>query len=524
MRQKPKNFLFLLIFCAFSHCFAADISQVRTYPENLSCEFERTINITDGKLLVDNSWEHDGLKYGLGFYAKFNYTFNNKKKVPVPEHVRGCICLLKPCIMACCPDRRMVKNNATNNCASEQFETLLWDVGLENEEPVKTDVAKAFHWSFNRLGDCAKSYLDPQNFEFDQWYLGANGSIYLPDEDNFLTYNEHCVAVDQQTQKVLVLRCYDPQPPDARYSMLGIGMLLSVPFLIVTFIVYAVIPELRNVHGMSLMSYVGSLTVGYTVLGTVQILGSRKECHDGTSQCFNPYFCTIAAYIIYFSFIVSFFWLNTMCFDIYWTFRGVRGSTSAKKNFIYYCIYAWGLAMFCTLFSLSMDISGIPEKYKPGMYFTQTCFLQHEHISEFIYLYSILLILICMNITFFGVTAYRIKKVQSETAAVVDAESSRRHSRHQYDNYRFMLYLRLFVIMGVTWSWEVISWYVSPESPWFYVTDLINCSQGILIFLLVVCNDKVRKLVIKRYSNIVRISTMISSSSRDSRTTEQTHI
>lgn len=67
---------------------------------------------------------------------------------------------------------------------------------------------------------------------------------------------------------------------------------------------------------------------------------------------------------------------------------------------------------------------------------------------EFVYLYMILLILVCINITFFGVTSHRIRKRQSETAAVVAAGNSGRHSKQNDDNYGFMLYLRLFIIMG----------------------------------------------------------------------------
>lgn len=38
-------------------------------------------------------------------------------------------------------------------------------------------------------------------------------------------------------------------------------MLISVPFLLVTLIVYSLIPELRNLHGKCLMCYVFGLTV-----------------------------------------------------------------------------------------------------------------------------------------------------------------------------------------------------------------------------------------------------------------------
>lgn len=88
-------------------------------------------------------------------------------------------------------------------------------------------------------------------------------------------------------------------------------MLLSVPFLLLTFFVYACIPDLRNMHGKSLMCYVLGLSVGYTVLSMVQL-----RVFPGLSAS-----CVISGYIVYFSFMVSFFWLNVMSFDIYWTFK-----------------------------------------------------------------------------------------------------------------------------------------------------------------------------------------------------------
>lgn len=97
------------------------------------------------------------------------------------------------------------------------------------------------------------------------------------------------------------------------YFRSHLGMLLSVPFLLVTFFVYACIPELRNMHGKSLMCYVLGLAVGYTVLSLVQM-----AIFEGKSM---P--CKFLGYMVYFWFMVSFFWLNVMSFDIYWTFKCV---------------------------------------------------------------------------------------------------------------------------------------------------------------------------------------------------------
>ncbi len=54
---------------------------------------------------------------------------------------------------------------------------------------------------------------------------------------------------------------------------------ISSTFLIATFIVYAIIPELRNnVHGISIMCQVASLAVMYIGLGTIQ---NNLDISDG---------------------------------------------------------------------------------------------------------------------------------------------------------------------------------------------------------------------------------------------------
>lgn len=55
--------------------------------------------------------------------------------------------------------------------------------------------------------------------------------------------------------------------------------------------------------------------------------------------------------------------------------------------------------------------------------------------------------------------------------------------------------------MGVTWSMEVISWVIDYKGMRmeFYLTDIFNTIQGIIIFVLFVMKPKVKKLLLKRY-------------------------
>jgi len=57
--------------------------------------------------------------------------------------------------------------------------------------------------------------------------------------------------------------------------------------------------------------------------------------------------------------------------------------------------------------------------------------------------------------------------------------------------------VKLFIVMGMSWIWEVVSYmgtmYLRKERDYvfFYITDVFNCLQGVLIFILFVLNRRV---------------------------------
>lgn len=87
-------------------------------------------------------------------------------------------------------------------------------------------------------------------------------------------------------------------------------MLISVPFLVLTFLVYCFLPELRNLLGKSLMCYVVGLTVFYTSFLTIQL-----------QVRFNFVTCKLIAYVAYISLLTCFFWLNVMSYDTWSSLR-----------------------------------------------------------------------------------------------------------------------------------------------------------------------------------------------------------
>jgi G protein-coupled receptor Mth (Methuselah protein) len=103
------------------------------------------------------------------------------------------------------------------------------------------------------------------------------------------------------------------------------------------------------------------------------------------------------------------------------------------------------------------------------------------------------------NLVLFIMTALRIRKVKNAAASTAD---SQKHSRLNDDTDRFILYVRLFIVMGITWTAEVVAWAFQSEKDdlkWvFFFTDICNCIQGIIIFFLFVWKPKVKELIFSR--------------------------
>ncbi|XP_071869038.1 G-protein coupled receptor Mth2 isoform X1 [Bombus fervidus] len=341
--------------------------------------------------------------------------------------------------------------------------------------------------------------LNPNKNPMDAFMFLDNGSIYMKHEGNILRDADYCFGI-LDTELFDLILCFnldeneDTQGPTKVMVLFPVGLIISVPFLFATFVAYLLIPEWKNIHGRTLRNYVGTLLVAYVILAVVQMT-PQQQISDSL--------CIAFAFIIHFSFLASFFWLNVMCFDIWWTFGGFRslqGSVKQRerKKFLIYSVYAWGCASLLTGVCAIMDfLPDIPEHFiKPQLGRFNCWFTTNK--ARAIYFYAPMGVTVFCNICLFISTALKIVQHKKDTAQHLKSIDSRRHD----DNKQwFNLYLKLFIVMGINWSMEIISWLCnnSPAYIW-YLTDLTNTLQGVLIFLIFVWKDKVKRLLLKRFS------------------------
>ena len=100
---------------------------------------------------------------------------------------------------------------------------------------------------------------------------------------------------------------------------------VSLVFLILAFInVY--IKSRDRLFGMMTLSLLAMLAGFYVCILTPHIAGAA---HINES----PIFCQIEGFCIQFFYISAMFWLNSMCLDIWRTFRTIKNRAQALKSF-----------------------------------------------------------------------------------------------------------------------------------------------------------------------------------------------
>lgn len=131
--------------------------------------------------------------------------------------------------------------------------------------------------------------LNPYMYKDEEWYLLSNGSIMRPlskePEERLLHYHQYCLArvrsYDYPEYLAFFCEEVDPIEDDNDSEVVySFGMLASVPFLVATYVVYWLLPDLRNLHGLTLRGYVGCLAVAYSMLGVLQLTPQERIPND----------------------------------------------------------------------------------------------------------------------------------------------------------------------------------------------------------------------------------------------------
>lgn len=380
------------------------------------------------------------------------------------------------CRLVVCLDKN---SEFRNGRCLKQFDRIVEQPDLNNTNPDQSDSNITENYlNENSTMKCDKMFINESDFT-----RGEDGQIKL------LTFRRVYKDDEYEIYKEGILVCI----PDSYTRLMGwltlIGLGTSCFFLIVHLVIFFIVPDLRNLSGKNLASMCVALLVAYICF----LVASLKE--SGTNNC------PVVASIMYYFFLASFCWMNVMAFDIWRTLSRATSElrlTAGKqwRKFLLYSLYAWITPLISLIIILTIDLlkpSWIDPTYLPELGHRLCWFGQRKAIL--IYFAAPLALIMVLNLIFFTLAV----------KMVAPSSHSTNRSCTQTQQIQLKLYLRLALLMGLSWIIGIIAGYVQMEYIWYFFL-LLNTFQGLYILLGFTCTKKVKKALEEKRNSLRRSS------------------
>ena len=328
--------------------------------------------------------------------------------------------------------------------------------------------------------DCPKFELQVGEFKM----MEEEHSVYVEKYDRVLAPgqfslkgNNLVICVTQQATSELEgqISKFGPQMGYVTFVGLGISIICLLLHISASFLT----AELQNLSGKNLLSLSFALLGGYITF----LAGMFKPAtvFDGNS-------CKILAISMYFFYLSSFFWMMIIAFDVCKTLKmattQLRLTTGTQwRKFALYSTLAWGVPMaLVTIVSIMDHVEAVPQAYRPGFGDTNLCWFSNK-----------MALLIYFAVPFAGIMGLNMFLFVFSACMVFDTtrSTSKMTTNPCSPQTNFYLYLRLAVIMGLTWIIGLVAGFVDKEPVW-YVFIVLNTLQGLFIFVAFTCTKKVR--------------------------------
>nr|CAD7593026.1 unnamed protein product [Timema genevievae] len=246
--------------------------------------------------------------------------------------------------------------------------------------------------------------------------------------------------------------------------------------------------------------------------------------------------CISIAIIIQYSYLAAFCWMNVMSVDIWGTFSSSLNYSKSSRTFFKYSLYAWGTPTIIVMSTVMVDLLELaPFKLRPHLAASidGVCWFG-SRFGQGIFFTLPGAIILLVNVVLFSITVYKIhqhtrdnyryirKKTKEELSATLSRSSTEfnknltssmssngyhaernlpKHLKNgisgSREQARFYLYLKLFIIMGMTWLFGFVATMLDI-SLLMYPFLILNGLQGALIFIMFDFKRKIGSMLWER--------------------------
>lgn len=307
----------------------------------------------------------------------------------------------------------------------------------------------------------------------------SNNSVYVSAYDK--TYNEgefwlqeDGVVVCQPPDVFFGTDKFSPVMGYVTFACLGVSLVCLVVHLIIS----CIAPELQNLSGKNLFSLSLALVGAYASFLANMFTVDISEIA-----------CLVLAVVMYYFYLAAFFWMLNIGFDVARTLKlattELRLTSGAQwGKYLAYCFVGWVLPALIVTAAVVidvMDFEEIPEIFKPGFgsSLIGLCWFSRR-TSLLIYFVIPFSIIMSLNLVFFLSSACMVWETTRSSAKITTSGPKT----------NFYLYLRLFILMGLSWCAGVVAGGLDIEEVW-YIFLVFNTLQGLFILVFFSCSKKV---------------------------------
>ena len=299
-----------------------------------------------------------------------------------------------------------------------------------------------------------------RTFFYNEFSKGVNGTIQI-------CVNDYMADASPTTYKDLLKD--NPERPSSSYlSMVeAIATAVSLLSLLVTFVVYCILKELRTIPGQNLMCFSVSLFFA-------QLFSLLKDFFNVDNMA-----CAAAGMLTYYFWLAVFVSANVCCFHMFRVFVcNIRFHDKfvCSRSLVWYIIYAFSLPLIFCLITIACHVTLSPA-HDTG-FSGRTCFIDDKQTQLFSFILPI--VAICLvNFVLFMVTFYKIYSTPT-------MENANQHTRND-----LAIYFKLFLLTGTAWIFQIIDG-MFAVSPFSYLVTILIASQGLYIMISFVFNRRVK--------------------------------
>ncbi|XP_077990623.1 uncharacterized protein LOC144444946 [Glandiceps talaboti] len=265
----------------------------------------------------------------------------------------------------------------------------------------------------------------------DSIYYEPTETLYGPGE-----FQRHgssvsvCNFLSQNGTKTEKLQATFFKYSTAQTVLTLVGTLLSLVFLLISFITYCLFRNMRNLPGKTIMNLIVALFVGQVFL----LFGSDQTQLRGL--------CAFVAMVLHYSWLVAFCWMNVMAFDICRTFKKhmrLRSDDDKRELFHRYMMYAWGAPGVIVLICIILDFCNC-SKCNVGYGTGNVCWIDEPNAMIIAFMTPVGAIILA-NLCFFLRTVVAIWSTSKVTQQVTKKSNSSNLTT------QFILYIKVSTVI-----------------------------------------------------------------------------